>query len=59
MVPIWKVANRPLVTFTGESQSNMQHNRADFRHKFADTWFTQLSNKEIPTRHREPIKQRA
>jgi len=57
MVPIWKVANRPLVTLTGGSQSNPRHNRADYRHKFADTWFTQLSNlSEIPRERHGEIK---
>ena len=37
------VANRPLVTLTGRSHSNLRHNRADFRHKVADRFFTQLS----------------
>ena len=43
MVPIEIVANRPLVTLTGRSHSNLRHNRADFRHKTADRFFTQLS----------------
>ena len=43
-----KVANRPLVTLTGGSQSNMRHNHADFRHKVADGFVTQLSKNKIP-----------